>query len=421
MKRVNILNIAIDNISGAELLERLRAGGVVFTPNVDHVMRLQRDRDFYRAYRSATYRICDSQILLQASHWLGTPIQQKLSGSDFFADFYRYYAADPNVSIYLLGAAPGVAQIARERINAKVGRPMVVAARSPSFGFERDEDECDAIVEDINRSRASVLAVGVGSPKQELWIEKYRARLRHARVIFAIGATIDFEAGYKQRSPQWVSQAGVEWLFRLASEPRRLWKRYLIDDLPFLWLALRQKLQCYHSPWALPLPPRAEANSRALPTYASFAEYRNTFAWNNASSYLQPIGQLLFQAGLLSTAEIEAVLQEQHRYPERRFGDIVQRHGWLKSKTVGFFVWSRSCPESERYPRSQRIGDYLTASALIDEEQLQSLLIEQRTFVATSMRLGELAVRRGWLKPKTLAWFLDFMGIPEGPDSLSYA
>ncbi|MEO0853749.1 MAG: WecB/TagA/CpsF family glycosyltransferase, partial [Cyanobacteria bacterium J06648_11] len=376
---------------------------------------------FYRAYRSATYRICDSQILVRASQWLGTPIREKLSGSDFFADFYRYYADDRSMSIYLLGAEPGVAQTARERINAKVGRHMVVAAQSPSFGFEQNETECEALVADINRSRASVLAVGVGSPKQELWIEKYRARLQHVRIIFAIGATIDFEAGYKQRSPRWVSQAGIEWLFRLASEPRRLWKRYLIDDLPFLWLALLQKLRRYRSPWALPVPQRVERDNTGIPAYASFAEYRNTFAWNNASTYLQPIGQLLLQAGLLSTNEIEAVLQEQHRYPERRFGDIVDRNGWLSAKTVAFFVWSRSCPESERYPRSQRIGDYLTASALLSEDQLQSLLVEQHTSPVAGTRLGELAVRHGWIKPKTLAWFLDFMGITEGPDSLSYA
>jgi exopolysaccharide biosynthesis WecB/TagA/CpsF family protein len=250
MRQVHLLNISVDNIAMIDLLEQLRLGGTVFTPNVDHLVRLQNDLEFYRAYQSADYMVCDSKVLMYASNFLATPIQEKISGSDLFPAFYTYYKHDQNVKIFLLGAAPGVAERARRKINAKVGRDIVVAAHSPSFGFEKSEEECRRIIELINLSGATTLAIGVGAPKQELWLMRYRNQLPNIKTFLAIGATIDFEAGNVKRSPKWMSEVGLEWLYRILCEPRRLWKRYLIHDLPFFWLILQQKLDLYQNPWA---------------------------------------------------------------------------------------------------------------------------------------------------------------------------
>jgi N-acetylglucosaminyldiphosphoundecaprenol N-acetyl-beta-D-mannosaminyltransferase len=241
--QVNILNIPIDSIGMYELLDSLKYGGVVFTPNVDHLMKLQKDREFYRVYQNADYRVCDSQLIMYASRFLGKPIQQKVSGSDLFPAFYQRYSQDENVKIFLLGGLAGVAAKASRRINAKVGRNMVVGTYSPPLGFESDPVECLKIIEIINHSGANVLAVGVGAPKQEKWIDRYRLSLTEIKTFFAIGATIDFEAGNLRRAPAWMSSAGLEWLYRLLSEPGRLWKRYLIEDLGFFVLIFRQKLQ----------------------------------------------------------------------------------------------------------------------------------------------------------------------------------
>jgi exopolysaccharide biosynthesis WecB/TagA/CpsF family protein len=142
-----------------------------------------------------------------------------------------------------LGAEDGVAHQAQVKINQKVGRQMIVDVYSPPFGFEKDEQECQAIIQRIKDSGATVLAVGLGAPKQEKWIAQYREQLPTIKIFLAIGATIDFEAGYKPRSPKWMSEVGLEWLYRLLSEPRRLWKRYLVDSLPFFWLILKQKFE----------------------------------------------------------------------------------------------------------------------------------------------------------------------------------
>lgn len=250
MRQINLLNVAIHNITMKELLEKLRGGGVVFTPNVDHVMKLQENQDFYGVYQEADYRVCDSKVLMYVSNFLGTPIQEKISGSDLFPEFYNYYRQDEEIKIFLLGSQEEVVKEAQRRINTKVGRKIIVAAHSPSFGFEKNEKECRQIVELINLSGATVLAIGVGAPKQEMWIAKYRSELKKVKIFLAIGATIDFEAGNVQRSPKWMSEVGLEWMYRLLGEPKRLWKRYLLSALPFLWLVVKQRLQLYKNPWS---------------------------------------------------------------------------------------------------------------------------------------------------------------------------
>jgi exopolysaccharide biosynthesis WecB/TagA/CpsF family protein len=241
MNKVRIVNVDIDNFSLRELLEKLQSG-VVFTPNVDHLIKLQKDIDFFKIYNECDYKICDSQMLLYASNFLGTPIKEKISGSDLLPAFYKYHKYNEEIKIFLLGASEGVAFNAQNKINATVGRKIVVGSYSPPFGFENDEQECQKILNIINNSDATVLVVGLGAPKQEKWISKYKDKLLYIRIFMALGASIDFEAGNIKRAPKWMSQVGLEWVFRLLSEPRRLWKRYLIDDIPFFLLIFRQKM-----------------------------------------------------------------------------------------------------------------------------------------------------------------------------------
>ncbi len=241
-KRVNLLNVEIDSLTKEEFLAGLTQG-VVFTPNVDHLMKLRRDPDFRLAYQSADYRVCDSQILLYASKFLGRPIEAKISGSDLLPWFCAHHRHNPDVKIFMLGAKEGIAQRAQRAINARFGRDIIISAHSPSYGFEQNPQECQDIVDKIRASDANVLVVGLGAPKQEKWIAKYKAQLPNIDIFMAVGAAIDFEAGYKPRAPQYVSELGLEWLYRMLSEPRRLWKRYLFDDLPFVWLVLKEKLQ----------------------------------------------------------------------------------------------------------------------------------------------------------------------------------
>jgi exopolysaccharide biosynthesis WecB/TagA/CpsF family protein len=240
-ERVDILGVSIDNLSMEELLDQLDSG-TIFTPNVDHIINTRKSKEFGHAYSVADYKLCDSQILYFASQFLGHPLKEKISGSDLFPAFYEYHKNDLDTSIFLLGGMGDVPVQAQHNINQKVGRCMVVDAYSPPIGFDTDKAMSRQIVQRINQSGATVLAVGVGAPKQEKWISLYREELTSIKIIFAIGATIDFEAGVIPRAPELLSNLGGEWLYRLAMEPKRLWKRYLINDVPFVWMLLKQKM-----------------------------------------------------------------------------------------------------------------------------------------------------------------------------------
>nr|MBC8487327.1 WecB/TagA/CpsF family glycosyltransferase [Bacteroidota bacterium] len=132
--RISILNIKVDNITKNDLLKKFDKG-VLITPNVDHLMKLQHDREFYEIYKKAEYVTVDSQIVRLALKFLGTPVKEVITGSDFFPSLYNYHKENDKIKIFLLGAAPGVADKALKIINEKVGREIIVGVCSPSFGF----------------------------------------------------------------------------------------------------------------------------------------------------------------------------------------------------------------------------------------------------------------------------------------------
>lgn len=247
-KTIKILNSNILSLTQMDLLNQLQRG-MLITPNLDHLVKLQRDREFYEVYRQAEWVVCDSKILYMLSKLLKHPLPEAIPGSSFFTAFYMFHKDDPDCRIFLLGAKEGIAQKAMERINEKVGRKIVVGAHSPSFGFEKDEKECRELVNIVNRSGANVLLVGVGAPKQEKWIMKYRNQMPDVDLFMALGATIDFEAGTLKRAPRLWQKLGMEWLYRCLKEPRRLFKRYFVDDMQFFYYFAQQLLGIYKNPF----------------------------------------------------------------------------------------------------------------------------------------------------------------------------
>lgn len=249
MDKLRILNIDVLNITRQQLLENLHEG-VLITPNLDHLIKLQKDKDFYDCYKKAEWVVCDSNILRLFSKLLKTPFVEAIPGSSFFTSYYMYHKDDADCKIFLLGAKEGVAAKAMERINAKVGRQIVVGAYSPSFGFEKNEEECKEIVNIINKSGANVVLVGVGAPKQEKWIMKWKQLMPGVKVWMALGATIDFEAGNVKRAPKIYQKLAMEWLYRFTREPKRLFHRYFVDDMKFFWYFGKQLLGIYKDPFA---------------------------------------------------------------------------------------------------------------------------------------------------------------------------
>jgi N-acetylglucosaminyldiphosphoundecaprenol N-acetyl-beta-D-mannosaminyltransferase len=216
-------------------LVRAGAGGSVVTPNVDHIVMLEEDARFRAAYARASLAVADGAPVVWAARLLGTPLPEKVSGSDLIIPLVRLAAAE-GWRVYLVGGAPGTAAAAAARFRSELGAE-VVGHEAPLVSPAGESADEEAVLARIRAARPDLVLVAFGAPKQELWIERARTTLGPA-VAVAVGASLEFVVGRVRRAPAWMSRAGLEWAFRLAQEPRRLWRRYLLRDPRFVLVAL---------------------------------------------------------------------------------------------------------------------------------------------------------------------------------------
>jgi N-acetylglucosaminyldiphosphoundecaprenol N-acetyl-beta-D-mannosaminyltransferase len=219
-------------IRSVEALVQGGQGGVVFTPNVDHVVLADENASMREAYSRASLSLADGVPLLWAARLLGQPLPEKVSGSDV-VPLLLERAADLAWRVYFLGGAPGVAALARDKLHEQLPHLQVVGVDAPMIDAADTPERTQAIVERIRATNPHLVFVALGAPKQEIWIDRVREQLRPS-VLLGVGASLDFVAGTVPRAPQWVSRVGLEWLFRLSREPRRLWRRYLVRDPKFV-------------------------------------------------------------------------------------------------------------------------------------------------------------------------------------------
>ncbi len=249
MKRnwINIFNIRITNITLEQTCLSIcdavgnNIKGYVVTPNVDHIVKLQKDNEFKEIYDNADLILADGMPLIWASKLLKKPLIEKVSGSDLFPELCKL-AAEKGQSVYFLGALPGVAEKAKQVLQEKYSNLSVVGTHSPSMGFEKDDIENGNIIKMINIVKPDILFVGVGAPKQEKWIYNNLSKL-DIKVALGIGASFDFIAGSVKRAPRWMQKIGLEWFFRVLQEPKRMFKRYFIEDSKFFIILLKEILK----------------------------------------------------------------------------------------------------------------------------------------------------------------------------------
>jgi len=151
---------------------------------------------------------------------------------------------------FLYGGAPGVPELLARRLQERYPGLRIVGTYSPPFRPLTPEEDAE-VVERINRARPDIVWVGLGTPKQELWMAEHVAKLQNP-VMIGVGAAFDFHAGIKRQAPRWMQKHGLEWLFRLSQEPQRLWKRYLPNIPAFFFLLALQKLGLRHIPIDVP-------------------------------------------------------------------------------------------------------------------------------------------------------------------------
>jgi N-acetylglucosaminyldiphosphoundecaprenol N-acetyl-beta-D-mannosaminyltransferase len=256
---VELLGIRLDEVSERDTVQRVLdswregSGGWVCPVNLDVLRQLSDSPEFRSLVEDADFLVADGMPLVWASHLQGQPLPERVAGSSLIETLPRAAAAT-GATVYLLGGNPGAADRAAERLRAINPTLRVAGVLCPPVGFERDERELESIEAALLQARPDIVFVGLGFPKQERLIRRLRPLLPRAWFV-SCGISLSFISGDITRAPRWVQRAGLEWLHRLVQEPRRLFRRYVVQGLPFLVQvaahALRNRLR-----GAQPAPPR---------------------------------------------------------------------------------------------------------------------------------------------------------------------
>jgi exopolysaccharide biosynthesis WecB/TagA/CpsF family protein len=238
-KCVNLFGLSISNLTLEEALQVI--GGYlsdkkkhyILTPNTDHVVRLQHDPHLKKAYDHASLVLPDGAPLLWASRLLKCPLKERVTGIDLFFSLCSLASAH-GYRTYFLGARPDVLRRAMVRLGTQFSTLRIVGSHHGYFNSD------DTVISLINQARPDILFVGMGSPRQELWVHKNITRI-DTKASLCVGGSFDILAGDKKRAPHLLQRIGMEWAWRMILEPRRLWKRYLVDDMKFFRVVLNER------------------------------------------------------------------------------------------------------------------------------------------------------------------------------------
>lgn len=243
------LNQALAEI---ERLVTAREGGFVCTPNVDHVVIAETNGQFRKAYQAASLCLVDGQPLVWASRLLGAALPERVAGSDLVLPLMER-AARRNWKVYLLGAAPGVAELAAKQFQTRYG-VRIAGVQAPAISLIPEQDE-PTVLARLRAAEPDLALIALGAPKQEIWIHRNLEALRPT-VAIAVGASLDFIAGRVRRCPRWMAAAGLEWVFRMTQQPRLI-RRYLLRDPKIIPIVVRTMM--------LPRAERVTNASRSRP------------------------------------------------------------------------------------------------------------------------------------------------------------
>jgi N-acetylglucosaminyldiphosphoundecaprenol N-acetyl-beta-D-mannosaminyltransferase len=239
-KKVTLFGVPIDNLTMAEVVDRIEAmigdGGIHqhVVVNVDKIVKMESNPSLRKTVLDCDLITVDGQPVIWVSRLFKCPIKQRVTGVDLF-DALVARCAERGFRPYLLGARQEIVAKTVDVLEAKYPKLELAGWRN---GYWSVEEEAN-IVQDIIQARPDVLCMAVGSPKQELFLGKWKQEM-HVPFVMGIGGSFDVTAGVLRRAPQWMQRLGLEWLFRLAQEPRRLWRRYLNEDMAFFRLVWRE-------------------------------------------------------------------------------------------------------------------------------------------------------------------------------------
>jgi len=246
-ERIRFLNTAIDDLSMEETVgkvaEAVREDRQIHhtVVNAGKIVSLQRDLQLRESVNKSDIINADGQAVVWASRILGIPLKERVAGIDLFIHLldWAYYN---KVKVYLLGAEPKVIKEMADRLSLKYSHELIAGYH---HGYFKKEEEKE-IVENIVNSGAHFLFVAMSSPRKEIFLYRYRKKLTKLNFIMGVGGSFDVLAGKVKRAPVWMQKSGFEWFYRFLQEPKRMWKRYLIGNIKFIFLVIREKWRNRH-------------------------------------------------------------------------------------------------------------------------------------------------------------------------------
>ena len=245
MDKQPLLNTYVNNVDMDETLEEVcrlvdsRKRSYIVAVNVDVIMKIENDSYLKEISDQADLTLVDGKPLVWIAKWSHRPVKAKISGSDLVPEICRV-SAQKGYSIFIIGGAEGVAETAGHNLQKRYPGIIISGTYSPPFGFEKDEEELERINRMISGVSPDIVIACFGCPKQEKWIYENYGRYDAVLSVCA-GATVDFLAGNVKRAPKWMSDHGLEWFYRFLMEPRRLFRRYFVDDMKIFGLFFKYR------------------------------------------------------------------------------------------------------------------------------------------------------------------------------------
>ena len=243
--RITFMNTYIDSLTSKEAKDcvdqfiNTQGYHYVVTPNTDIIVKMQDDPELLEACNKADLILTDGQVVVNLSKKLGNPIKERVAMTDFVWEVMEL-ADDKGYKVFLFGGKEDVLAKATLKIRDKYPTLNIVDSYSPPFGFEKNDEQLSKAIERIKDSKADILIVFLGCPKQEKFIANNKDRYQ-VPISITMGGCVDFIAGSVKRAPMWMQKAGLEWLFRFLQEPKRMFKRYFVDDVRIFGLVRKYK------------------------------------------------------------------------------------------------------------------------------------------------------------------------------------
>lgn len=244
-QRIRLLNTYIDNLTACEAkhivdqyVQRKETHYVV-TPNSDIIVKMQDDPELKNICDNADLILTDGQIVVKLSKLLGRPIKERVCMTDFVWDVFDL-AIEKGYKVFLFGGKKDILEKATRNVRDKLPDLQIVGSFSPPLGFEKDPEQLAVANKKIKESGADILIVFLGCPKQEKFIYNNKDNYQIPLSI-TMGGCVDFLAGGVKRAPLWMQKAGLEWFFRFLQEPKRMFRRYFVEDIRIFKLAFNYR------------------------------------------------------------------------------------------------------------------------------------------------------------------------------------